>query len=184
MQSLKVFPGMDKYDELGEDVRQNLMEAILASVTRWDDSWQRLRIQKVRGNEDILIHESPLHYWLRTRQWFGVQQRDGDTLWCRPSDRWHVPAAMLSVHDWRFAHLRPLPGELAHRIDRESALAATLSDLGMPVFDVTTRTPSTRLLDALALAIQKEEVRDWNFVLGQVRDAWAVFYPKVDSSFP
>jgi hypothetical protein len=105
--------------------------------------------------------------------------------WCRPRDRWHVPAPELSRgRKWQFSHLRPLPGELAIRLDTDRDLASVLHRLGTPLFDPEIKSGSTQLLDALVDAVEREEVPNWDVFLGQVRSAWRGFDPTIGSPFP
>jgi|GEM_PF-1170398 len=184
IQRLYVCPGLDKYQEFDEETRKALMEVVLGSVGNWEDGWEILSINRIEGNWDSIRLQSPLARSLSKLPWLGLS--DGDVIeWSRPADRWHVPAFELARgRKWQFAHLRPLPGELAYRLDMDSRLAAVMRQLGTPRFDPETKSPSTQLLDELADAVTRGDVPHWDVFLGQVRSAWRGFEPAVDSSFP
>ena len=86
----------------------------------------------------VMPLHSPLAHAPINLPWLGV--RDGDVVeWCRPADRWHVPGHFLTGgRRWQFAHLRPLPGDLANRLDTDSRLASFVQKLGAPFFDPET----------------------------------------------
>lgn len=184
IQRLYVFPGLDKYQVLDKDARIAMMEVVLGSACHWDEGWDRLSIHRVEGNWDNISLPSPLAHCLRELPWLGLE--NGDIIeWSRPADRWYVPALELARgRKWQFAHLWPLPGELANRLDVDARLADVMRRLGTPRFDPETRSASTQLLDALADAVVREEVPHWDVFLGQVRSAWRGFEPTVGSAFP
>lgn len=160
------------------------MEVVLGSVGHWEDGWGILSINRIKGHLNSICLQSPLARSLSKLPWLGLQ--DGDVIeWSRPADRWHVPALELARgRKWQFAHLKPLPGELANRLDMDSRLAAMMRLLGTPRFDPETKSPSTQLLDVLADAVARGDVPHWDVFLGQVRSAWRGFEPTVGSPFP
>lgn len=184
IQRLYVFPGLDKYQDFDEETRKALMEVVLGSARHWEDGWDILSINRIKGNWDRISLQSPLACSLSKLPWLGLS--DGDVIeWSRPADRWYVPALELARgRKWQFAHLRPLPGELANRLDMDSRLAAMMQRLGTPRFDPETKGPSTQLLDVLADAVARGDVPHWDVFLGQVRSAWRGFEPAVGSPFP
>ena len=184
IQRLYAFPGIDKFPEFDEDARMALMEVVLGSAGQWEDGWDNLSINRVEGNSDNIRLLSPLAHTLSRLPWIGLP--DGGAIeWYRPAERWHVPALELARgRKWQFAHLRPLPGELANRLDTNGRLAAVMRRLGTPRFDPETKSASTQLLDALADAVVRDEVPHWDVFLGQVRSAWRGFEPAGDSTFP
>jgi hypothetical protein len=184
IQRVYALPGLDKYLSFDNDTRLALMEAILGSMANWEEGWESLWIHRVEGNKDSFSLTSPLAWILRRSPWLGL--RDGGVLeWCRPADRWHVPAFELARGKrWQFAHLRPLPGDLANRLDIQPRLANAIRQLGLPRFDPEIKSASTRLLDALTDAVERDEVPHWDVFLGQVRSAWRGFEPSTNSVFP
>ncbi|HHO2171155.1 TPA: sacsin N-terminal ATP-binding-like domain-containing protein [Aeromonas hydrophila] len=184
IQRLYVFPGLDKYQEFDEETRKAMMEVVLGSVGHWEDGWGILSINRIKGHLNSIRLQSPLARSLSKLPWLGLQ--DGDVIeWSRPADRWHVPALELARgRKWQFSHLKPLPGELANRLDMDSRLAAMMRLLGTPRFDPETKSPSTQLLDVLADAVARGDVPHWDVFLGQVRSAWRGFEPTVGSPFP
>lgn len=184
IQRLYAFPGIDKYPELDEDARAALMEVVLGSAGQWEDGWDSLSINRIEGNWDSVRLQSPLAHTLSRLSWLGL--RDGAAIeWCRPAERWHVPALELARgRKWQFAHLKPLPGQLANRLDTDGRLLAVMRRLGTPRFDPETKSASTQLLDALADAVMRDDVPHWDVFLGQVRSAWRGFEPTGESTFP
>lgn len=184
IQRLYAFPGIDRYAELDEDARIALMEVVLGSAGQWEDGWDSLSIMRVEGNSDTIRLQSPLAHILSRLPWLGLAE-GGAIEWSRPAERWHVPALELARgRKWQFAHLRPLPGELANRLDTDGRLAAAMRRLGTPRFEPETKSASTQLLDALADAVVRNEVPHWDVFLGQVRSAWRGFEPAGGSAFP
>jgi hypothetical protein len=177
VQKLYALPGLDIYQEFDEDTRMALMEVILSSARQWEHDWDSLLINRIAGNWDSIHLLSPLAHSLSKLPWLGLV--DGDAIeWCKPADRWHVPALELSRgRKWMFAHLRPLPGELANRLDMDERLASVMRRLGTPLFDPETKSASTQLLDTLTNAVIRDEVLNWDVFLGQVRSAWRGFEP-------
>ena len=177
-------PGLNRYEEFNEATRLAMMDVVLGSAGHWDEQWETLTINRVEGNSDTILLRSPLAHMLSKLSWLGIP--DGDSIdWCRPGDRWHVPALELGRgRKWQFAHLKPLPGELANRLDTDDRLAAVIYKLGTPLFDPETKSASTQLLDALADAVGRNDVPNWDVFLGQVRSAWRGFYPTFGSAFP
>lgn len=184
VQSFHVFPGSERYPEFDDELRLAFMDAVLASAGSWPSEWDRLQISRVEGNPDTIVLPSPLFWQLQNAAWLGL--REGDELeWCRPAERWHVPALELGRgRRWQFRHLRPLPGDVANRLDTDAALAGVMQRLGMPRFDPEKRSASPRLLEALAAAVEKGDVPHWDVFLGQVRSAWKAFDPAADTPFP
>jgi hypothetical protein len=183
-QRLHLLPGLEKYRDFDKETRIAFMEVVLGSAGHWDGDWGALSVNRVEGNCDSLSLVSPLLFVLRGLSWIGLIDGD-DVEWCRPAARWHVPALELARgRRWQFAHLFPLPGELANRLDTDSSLAAVMKRLGMPRFDPEAKSASTQLLDALADAVLQERVPHWDVFLGQVRSAWRGFDPAEGSAFP
>ena len=184
VQRLYAFPGLDMYQTFDEDTRKALMEVVLSSAGHWEYDWDSLSINRIVGNTDNIRLLSPLASSLSKLPWLGLA--DGDSIeWCQPAQRWHVPALELSRgRKWMFAHLRPLPGELANRLDMDKHLAAVMRRLGTPLFDPETKSASTQLLDTLTNAVVRDEVLNWDVFLGQVRSAWRGFEPAWNSPFP
>ena len=184
VQRVYSLPGLERYSELSEPARLALMDVIFGSAVGWENGWDSLSIARVQGNFDSIGLRSPLAQLLSNLPWLGFA--NGTAIdWCRPRDRWHVPALELGRgRKWQFSHLKPLPGELAIRLDTDRHLASVLHRLGTPFFDPETRSGSTQLLDALAQAVEREEVPNWDVFLGQVRSAWRGFDPAIGSPFP
>lgn len=176
-------PGFSKYSDFNEDTRLAFMEVFLASASRWPQGWETLEVDRVIGNADKLRFTSPLAYRLKVLAWLGI--KEGQTVaWFRPSERWHVAALELRGRHWQFAHLKPLPGELANRLDTNSRLKAIIAGLGTSLFDPDIKSGSPALLNALVEAVVRGEVPNWDVFLGQVRAAWRGFEPKAYSDLP
>ena len=73
---------------------------------------------------------------------------------------------------------------IANQLDTVPDLAKALRQLGMPHFDLETRSRDSRLLEALADAVSAENVRNWDILLGQVRGAWGALEPSNQSDMP
>lgn len=184
VQEFKAFPGLNEYREFDEGARLALSNVVLASAGQWDDGWETLTIFRVKGNSDALRLQSPLSHSLTTLPWLGLTE-SGTINWYQPKDRWHVPAVELARNrKWQFDHLRPLPVELATRLDATPRLAGVMQRLGTPRYDPETRSPSTQLLDALTDAVAREDVPNRDAFLGQVRSAWRGLEPSGGSPFP
>lgn len=184
VQRIYWIPGFERYQEFSEPTRQALMDVIFGSAARWATGWEILSITRIQGNYDNIELSSPLMHQLANIPWLGLA--NGASIdWCRPRDRWHVPALELGRgRRWQFSHLRPLPGDLAIRLDKDRELASLLYRLGTPLFDPETKSASTQLLTALVEAVEREEIPNWDVFLGQVRSAWRGFDPNNGSSFP
>ena len=159
VQSFSVIPGCERYAELDEATRLALMESVLGSIGKWEGEWERLRVRKTEGSGDVIVLKSPLAHWLRIHHWLGIQQGD-ECYWFKPAQRWHVPAAALAGRAWQFAHLKPLPGNLADQLDADTELSDGMRRLGMPKFDPELHSSSTRLLTDLANAAKGDEIPD------------------------
>jgi hypothetical protein len=184
VQRLNVVPGLDQYASFDEDTRLAFMDVVFRSAADWPLGWWALTVDRVGGYANTLTLPSPLAWKLRQCAWIGVESDDGID-WGRPADRWHVPAHDLAGgRTWQFLHLRPLPARLADLMDREPRLAAAMQRLDMPHFDPETKSPSSRLLEALADATSGKEIRNWDIFLGQVRAAWSGFEPTGAGDFP
>lgn len=184
IQGLHALPGLNKYLEFDLDTRFALMEVVLGSASHWHDGWDTCTINRYEGNSNIFSLPSPVAFILRKLRWLGLREGE-DIEWCRPADRWHVPALELARgRKWQFAHLRPLPGDLANRLDVHPNLAAVMRRLGTPRFDPETKNSSTQLLDALVAAVERSDVPHWDVFLGQVRSAWRGFEPTAPPVFP
>ena len=184
MRGLHLLPGLDRYGSFDEDTRLAFMDVVFRSASEWQRGWEEISVERMVGNSDSLKLLSPLAWKLTHSEWIGVESNDG-VHWGRPADRWHVPGHDLTGgRSWQFLHLRPLPGRLADLLDCDPRLAAAMQRLGMPHFDPETKSPSSRLLDALADATSGKEIRNWDIFLGQVRAAWRGFAPTGAKDFP
>lgn len=182
IQSFNVLPGLDDYASHNESTRLSFMRLVLGSITKWEDSWDKVGIRKAEGLSDNDTLISPLAFALRRLFWLGIENDDG-VEWSKPSERWYITCERLSGKPRLFAHLKPLSGRLAHMLDANHALAEAMKKLGMPKFDTETRSESTRLLNDLATAL-KGDISELNVFLGQVRSAWGAFEPKPNGAFP
>jgi hypothetical protein len=184
VRGLHAVPGLEQHASFDEGTRLAFMDVVFRSAGEWQRGWEEVTIERVVGNADTLKLPSPLAWKLRQCEWIGVESDDG-VHWGRPAARWHVPAHDLAGgRVWQFAHLRPLPARLANLLDVEPRLATAMRRLGMPHFDPETKSPSSRLLDALAEATSGQEIRNWDIFLGQVRAAWRGFEPTGAGDFP
>jgi hypothetical protein len=184
VRGLHAVPGLEQHASFDEGTRLAFMDVVFRSAGEWQRGWEEVTIERVFGNADTLKLPSPLAWKLRQCEWIGVESDDG-VHWGRPADRWHVPAHDLAGgRAWQFLHLRPLPARLANLLDLQPRLAAAMQRLGMPHFDPETKSPSSRLLDALAEATSGKHIRNWDIFLGQVRAAWRGFEPTDAGDFP
>jgi hypothetical protein len=176
--SMHSFPGMADYFSLSDSAREALSKLILASLPRWESGLKDVYITKESGQWDRLSVTSPLRIFLRARRWLAVHERENrPTVWSNPAGRWLVPADVLVGHARHYAHLRPMPVELARSIGQRQDLLAGLKSLDMPVFDPHSETASPRLLKALTEAVDSGDIVDANVLLGQIREAWRLFRP-------
>lgn len=174
VQTLHTFAGFEIIDELDDCTRLALMQALLDSMGGWGTAWRTASFERKEGNSDRPQAASPLLFALRTIPWLGITNAE-TTEWFRPDERWHIP--VLAAHAWQFSHLRPLPVNLANRIDSSPMLAEALRALGMPRYDPEAPTESPRLLNDLAAAVKRNDIPHRDFFLGQVRSAWDCFHP-------
>ena len=183
VQKLHTISGLANYEGFDLEVRLLLMHLILGSISRWDDSWSSTLIKKTGGGlSDSDRLESPLMYALRKLPWLGSEADDGYT-WSRPLDRWYITAERIAGKPRLFAHLNPIPANIAHKLDNDPKLSSTMQKLGMAKFNTEVKSKSTRLLIDLASSLDKD-IADINVYLGQVRAAWSAFYPEADTVFP
>lgn len=186
IQTLSLIPGLDKYEEFDHKTRIAFMNSLFSSMYKWDDSWLTMRIKKVEGQSYNVTLESPLSYCLKLLPWIAVESGDEEE-WDVPSGRWYITKDILATGgSWRYGHLRPLPGELADRIDQNPALFEKgLARLDMPKFvpDAGERSPDQRLLNTLAHALESE-IPDPNMFLNHIRIAWKNYTHDMNKSFP
>jgi hypothetical protein len=185
VQPLALIPGLDLYPHFDNETRVALMNSLFASIHKWEESWVTVDIKKIEGMVDRVSIESPLSYCLRTMPWLAIDS-EGKREWEMPSRRWYIPKDCLAGGSWRFGHLRPLPGVLADKIDRNPALFDLgLAHLGMPKFvsDSEEKSSDTRLLDDLASALDSD-IPDRNMFLNHIRVAWSNFDAEDVDSFP
>ena len=173
---VRMFPGMAQVD-LTEEARLALCQLILRSSPNWPKGWEVQVFSKRAGYADNRSTLSALWYYLRTRPWLAIASSKGGTAWASPSERWHVPADVISRRATHFAHIRALPYELARQLDTQEALAAVLHGLGMPYLDLHSETERPQLLNELIAAIGSSDAPESNVLLGQIRDAWHRFRP-------
>lgn len=183
MQALYALPGISEFDRFEESTKLALMDLLLNSMSGWPQGWDKSEFKKTSGSPGSVYFQSPLWYALHLTRWIRVRSREQES-WHIPSERWHVPAKVMRTREWQFEHLHPLPSAVANMLDLDSALASAMVGLGMPQYDPELKSASTRLLDALAAAVQTTEIRDDNVFLGQVRGAWASFVPDAGQKFP
>ncbi|MFZ4438474.1 MAG: sacsin N-terminal ATP-binding-like domain-containing protein [Syntrophales bacterium] len=185
VQSLLLIPGLERYADFDEKTRLALMNSLFASMHKWDKSWIATNILKADGIKQSIDVESPLVYCLKSLSWIAIDS-EGKKEWELPSRRWYIPKDCLAGRSWQYGHLRPLPGVLADKIDRNPALFDQgLAYLGMPKFvpDSEDKSNNTRLLDDLAAALDSD-IPDRNMFLSHIRVAWSN-YDAVDAdSFP
>jgi len=184
VQSLSIIPGLDHYSGFNENTRTNLMNSLFASIHKWEESWLKVYIKKVDGLSQNIDIESPLVYCLKSLPWI-VTDSDGTRKCESPSQRWYVPKIHLAGNRWQYAHLKPLPGLLADKIDRNPDLFDNgLAHLNMPKFDPDPeeRSSDTRLLDDLALALT-EDIPNYNFFINHIYVAWSN-YENYGEDFP
>lgn len=184
VQSLSMIPGLDQYADFGEKTRIAFMNSLFASIHNWDESWLNTYIKKTDGMSQSVVVESPLYFCLKSLPWIAIDS-DGKKEWETPSRRWYVPKIHLAGRSWQYAHLRPLPGVLADKIDRNPGLYESLAYLGMPKFnpDPEEKSSSTRLLDDLAAALDSE-IPDRNMFMHHIRIAWSNYEASDGNPFP
>lgn len=176
--TLHHFPGMGD-GQLPDSARVDLSELVLRSLLKWSEGIEPLSFVKRGGQADRKSGPSPLRYFLQTRDWLAVPGEGNTIHWWRPDERWHVPAEAILRRSTHFAHLRALPYTLARRLDADPGLASVVHQLGMPFLDLHNETNDPRLLCELISAIDSKAAPEPNVLLGQIRDAWHRFRPKV-----
>ena len=185
VQPLVLIPGLDSYLHFNSEIRTAFMNSLFASIHKWEESWLTADVKKIEGMGDRVSIESPLSYCLRTMPWIAIDS-DGKKEWEIPSRRWYIPKDCLAGRSWQYGHLRPLPGVLADKMDRNPALFDQgLAHLGMPKFvpDSEEKSSNTRLLDDLASALDSD-IPDRNMFLSHIRVAWSNFDAEDVDSFP
>lgn len=184
VQSLSVIPGLDRYVEFNEKTRTALMNSLFASIHKWQGEWMKAYIKKADGISQHIDVESPSVYCLKSLPWIAIDS-DGTREWESPSQRWYVPKIHLAGNRWQYAHLRPLPGVLADKIDRNPDIYDNgLAHLEMPKFDPdpVEKSSDTRLLDDLTSALI-EDISNYNVFLNHIHVAWSN-YEADDEDFP
>jgi len=174
--------GLQAFDKLDAVARRSLTAVLMHSLPRWEPDWKESRIRKIGGQSFETSIPSLLHDLLTRLDWI-TDEEEGSI---SPGDRWLVPATVERTQRHQFRHLRPLSPEVTKTTLREPKLVEALASLGMPVLDFTKRARNARLLEALGLAIQDDRIdpSNWSIFLGQVRDAWNVFYPLDAQTLP
>lgn len=175
-QSFFIFPGMVSFAKLADEPRIALCELILKSLPEWRNGLEEWSFVKREGQSGRFSVASPLRHFLRTAGWLAVWE-DKRMNWAAPSQRWLVPPDTLAGRARQFAHLRPVPMEMARTIAERPALSEVLRSLGLRFFDPHATSSSPALLLALTAAVGSDEVSDTNVLLGQLRDAWQWFRP-------
>jgi hypothetical protein len=184
VQSFSLIPGLDRSAELPKDARLALMNVLFRSIHRWTTGWDMLEARKVGGHYDVVRLQSPLAFMLTSLSWIGVESERGSLVFKRPGEWWHVPASAMAGRAWHFAHLSPLPIKLARQLDADAGLASALHKLGLPKLDEDAETSDPRLLKDLVNAVARGEIPDRNVMVGQLRSAWAAFFPRDATNIP
>lgn len=180
-----LIPGLQKYEEFNENTRIAFMNALFASMERWDELWHITHIQRTQRSGINAQLESPLSYCLKYLPWIAIDS-DGAREWYRPYERWYIPKNALASGIKRYGHLKPLPGTLADKLDQNPPLYEKgLARLGMPKFlpDAEGRSNDVRLLNALVAALESE-ISDPNMFLNHIRIAWKNYSGQPINSFP
>lgn len=185
IEPLAAIPGIERWEELGMEGKKAFSSLVLKSLPKWDESWKKAIITKTEGRYYYYHIEAALHYFLRNSPWI-ISDDIGGYESFRPQDRWYIDRRTLSGRIHQFAHLKPAPASVTAEIGTKPELISCLENLGMPVYDLEKKTNDLRLLTALAEALEKEpeSITDRNVFLGQVRDAWRNFSPKITDTFP
>lgn len=183
IQAFFAVPGLSEFARFHASTKMSLMELLLNSIPSWPKGWETSECKKTYGISGNVQIESPLSYALRSLPWIRIKSRNQE-FWQTPSERWYVPAKVMRTREWQFEHLHPLPFPIAHLLDQSETLRSVMSSLGMPQYDPESKSGSTRLLETLVEAAEREEIRDANVFLGQVRSAWASFVPDSSSRLP
>ena len=129
-------------------------------------------MDRKRGQVDTVSLLSPLAFALQKLPWILVED---DGVKRSPAEHWHVPHEKLHKREWLFAHLQPLPVDMAKRLDHNSCLRTKMQALGLPCYDEEEKATDTRLLNALATAVEHNTFRHRSTFLGQVYSAWKNF---------
>lgn len=175
------FPGMSRND-LGVEARLALYELMLQSLPNWPKGWDTQVFYKRTGYADKPTSSSALFHYLKTQKWLAILSAKEEVTWSQPSQRWHIPAEMISKRASHFAHLRALPYDLSRRFDTHEELADQMHRLGMPYLDLHSETGNPLLLNELVSAIGSDEAPDPNVLVGQIRDAWHRYRPGTNES--
>jgi hypothetical protein len=171
------FPGMDKYDDLPNSAREAFSALVLKSLPSWKTGLGKICFSRDGGHKDQILIQSPLTYFLETKKWMAIPDRNG-TDWSEPSKHWLVPVETLATGASHFKHLPALPATLARTIPLGTPLVEALKTLGMQVFDPEYNGPNSAFLEKLTEAVGHA---DSNILLGQIRHAWNHFKPNNDN---
>ena len=160
--------------------RRALSNLLLCSIGRWNAGWESVTVTKVDGNPWRKSATSPLKHWLRRMAWLSDRDNIAEPL----SRRWLVPESLLRGQSERYAHLDPLPLDLARKLSAESTLRDRLVMFGLNVYPTEDDQTGPELLEALARAWANDRVPSGRFdvFLGQVREAWR--HLDLDKGFP
>ena len=160
-------------DDIADPARRALADLILASLTHWEDGWEKVTIKKRKRWPWSQQITSPLKHWLSTLPWLD-DGHDGRQKALR--HRWLVPASLLRGPKGRFRHLSPLPLPLAYQLAEDEKLLRGLERLGLNVYPTEDALTGPSLLNALADVAAKAPgampAGGFDVFLGQVRQAW------------
>jgi hypothetical protein len=183
VENLFAIPGQQSFSSLNSYLHEYLMYVILRSIAKWKGNWGTISISKIGGDRDSNPHKSPLKYWLEETPWLidtGKTPTD-----FRPRDRWFIPPAAIAGRVYQFKHLNPVPPEISRVLDSDRELSEEFEKLGMPRYQLESKTSSTRLLDDLAISLENPEaIANRDIFMGQVRAAWSLFEPDAEGPFP
>ena len=79
LQDVTLLPILHR-EHLGDSARTALSDLILASLTHWEEGWQRVRINKTEGWQWSRQITSPLKHWLSTLPWLHDGSADAQPL--------------------------------------------------------------------------------------------------------
>ena len=176
LSGLNLLPEIHHLATLSRPGRSAFSRLLLASLPQWPDGWQKATIRKREGYGWSRKITSPLKFWLTAQPWLS----DGTAAERPLSQRWLVSGSLLRGHVDRFRHLNPLSLDLSRRLDREPALTAALTMLGLNVYPLEDDRTGPELLEALAAAWTAGRVplERFDVFLGQVREAWRHLDPQ------
>lgn len=182
LEDVRYLPGLSALAGLDERAQAAFSRLLIRSIPNWKAGWRFSSCRKQTG----LAHDTAIMSFVAHALSHLPWLVDDAGARSSASGRWLVPSIIDRGQRHHFRHLNPLPKDLTALLLSEPKTVSELRYLGLSVLNLETQTEDKRLLVALADALAADRVDQNNrhVFLGQVRDAWGVFYPSSAAQLP